>query len=87
MPEDENGSREEQAKWKAPEEAENKKDQEQDEENLVKFDPEKRPGIPRGARFKKGQTVFHEMAALWDEAKATHDYVQSKTILIYSHNK
>lgn len=38
----------------------------------VAFNPERRPGIPRGA-FAKGETAFHKRAKLWDAAKAEFD--------------
>jgi len=42
------------------------------EADKIKFNSEKRPGIPRGACFK-GQTVFHVRARLWDAAKVEYD--------------
>lgn len=48
------------------------------ESSVIKFDPKERPGIPRGARFK-GNTVFHELQRLWDDAKLEHDKPDQRT--------
>ncbi|OGE89868.1 MAG: hypothetical protein A2722_04560 [Candidatus Doudnabacteria bacterium RIFCSPHIGHO2_01_FULL_50_11] len=88
MPENEKIPKEESANWKAPgtthmggSRMDNKEglSVEGSQVDVVKFDPEKRPGIPRGARFKRGETLFHKRVQLWDAAKAEHDNPSEKT--------
>ena len=58
------------ASWQASPESEAKSNQ-AEASDPHKFNPDKRPGIPKAARFgKHGETSFHELAQLWDAAKA-----------------
>ena len=58
---------------KQPEEGKKEQVGFEEESEEIKFNPTRRPGIPRGARFRKGETVFHKRAKLWDAAKSEYD--------------
>jgi len=73
MSEKENGSQEEHAKWKAPEGGQEAGEKSEKSSIEVKFNPNRRPGIPRGAGRQGGDTEFHRMAKLWDDAKEVFD--------------